>query len=100
MKKKVTKKKTAVVDISNKINVITAEIQSLIKSARSNVASFANVQLTLLYWTVGERIQREILKGDRAEYGKEIIATLSQQLEREYGRTVLKIQSFKNGPIC
>lgn len=39
----------------------------------------------MLYWKVGERIRREVLKQDRAEYGGEIVATLSQQLTAEYG---------------
>lgn len=86
MKKKVTKKKTAEIDVSTKANAVIVEIRSLIESARSNVASFVNVQLTLLYWSIGKRIQREILKGCRAGYGKEIVATLSQQLAEEYGR--------------
>jgi hypothetical protein len=32
------------------------------------------------------RIQAEILQGQRAEYGKQIIATLSQQLTQTYGK--------------
>lgn len=35
--------------------------------------------LSCLYWRIGKRIQEEILQGERAEYGKEILATLSQQ---------------------
>jgi predicted nuclease of restriction endonuclease-like (RecB) superfamily len=45
-----------------------------------------NAGLTLLYWRIGERIRREILKGARAAYGEEIVATVSRQLETEYGR--------------
>ena len=32
------------------------------------------------------RCLEEILQGERAEYGKQIVATLSQQLTSEYGR--------------
>ena len=42
--------------------------------------------MTSLYWRIGKRIQSEILKGQRADYGKEIVATLSQQLTAEFGR--------------
>lgn len=35
---------------------------------------------------MGHRIHTEILQGQRAEYGKQIIATLSQQLTQAYGR--------------
>jgi hypothetical protein len=42
--------------------------------------------LTLLYWRIRQRIHIQVLDGQRAEYGEEIIATLSQQLTQEYGR--------------
>ncbi|MFN5139406.1 MAG: YhcG family protein, partial [Pseudanabaena sp.] len=45
-----------------------------------------NAEITLLYWQVGDRIQTEILQRQRAEYGKQIIATLSQQLTQTYGK--------------
>ncbi|MGA1410794.1 MAG: PDDEXK nuclease domain-containing protein, partial [Prochlorotrichaceae cyanobacterium] len=45
-----------------------------------------NAELTLLYWHIGQRIRTEVLKEQRAEYGKQIIATLSQQLTQTYGR--------------
>ncbi len=38
-----------------------------------------------MYWQIGKRIQDEILQNQRAEYGKEIISTLSKQLTAEYG---------------
>ncbi|MCK4249783.1 MAG: hypothetical protein KAX15_08390, partial [Candidatus Omnitrophica bacterium] len=40
----------------------------------------------MLYWRIGKRINTEILEGNRAEYGKEIVATLSGQLMIEYGK--------------
>lgn len=45
-----------------------------------------NSGLTVLYWQVGKRINEEILLDQRAEYGKQIVATLSHQLEQDYGR--------------
>ena len=65
---------------------VLSEIRALIEAARGRVAAHANAELTMLYWGVGERIRREILKQSRAEYGAEIVATLSQQLTVEYGR--------------
>jgi hypothetical protein len=43
-----------------------------------------NVGLTLLYWKVGDRIRREVLGFERAGYGEQIVATLSQ-LVTEWG---------------
>ncbi|MBU1152924.1 DUF1016 family protein [bacterium] len=62
------------------------EIKSLIEQARSDVAASVNAQLTLLYWQIGKRVRDEILKGERAEYGEQIVVSLARQLEQEYGR--------------
>ncbi|HPS31777.1 MAG TPA: PDDEXK nuclease domain-containing protein [bacterium] len=45
-----------------------------------------NKGIVYLYWHVGKRISIETLKGNRAEYGKKIIATVSQQLTEQYGQ--------------
>lgn len=57
----------------------------MILSAREQVARAVDGRLALLYWEAGRRIQQEILRNKRAEYGEEIVATLSQQLAREFG---------------
>ena len=64
---------------------LISDIRQLIESARSRAAVAVNVELTLLYWRVGERIRREILKSQRAEYGEEILPTLSAKLTPMYG---------------
>ncbi len=61
------------------------EIKQLIEQSRQNVAVAVNAELTLLYWNIGTRIKEDILKNDRAEYGKQIIESLSLQLTHEYG---------------
>ena len=67
------------------INLL-AELRQLIDSARRRAAVAVNAELTLLYWHVGERIHREILQGQRAGYGDEVVTTLARQLAAEYGR--------------
>jgi hypothetical protein len=66
--------------------ILFMEIRQLIESAKQRAAIAINSEITLLYWQVGRRIQTEILQGQRAEYGKQIIATLSQQLTQTYGK--------------
>ena len=61
------------------------ELRELISRSKQRAVAAVNSELSLLYWNIGHRIQVEILKGDRAEYGKEIVATLSQQLSEEFG---------------
>ena len=64
---------------------LIGDIRILIETARHNVAVTVNAGLTILYWQIGNRICQDILKQKRAEYGKEIVATLSRQLTDDYG---------------
>ena len=65
---------------------LVADIRALIEDARRQTAVAVNMGLTLLYWRVGQRIHLDVLKGERAEYGKEILSTLSTELVPLYGR--------------
>ncbi|MBD5181041.1 MAG: DUF1016 domain-containing protein [Bacteroidales bacterium] len=62
-----------------------ADIRTLIEQTRQQVAMTVNASMTVMYWHIGERINREVLRGERAAYGKQIVATLSRQLTKEYG---------------
>lgn len=62
------------------------DIMALIEESRSFVANTANTTLVLLYWKVGQRINSDILENKRAEYGKQIITKLSEQLIIAYGK--------------
>ena len=62
------------------------DIRELIHAAHQRAANAVNAELTLLYWQVGRRLHAEVLKGERAEYGKRVIATLAQHLTLEVGR--------------
>lgn len=62
------------------------DLLQLIEKNRHQVAMQANSTLTVLFWQVGRRINDEILKNRRAEYGKQILPTLSAKLENLYGR--------------
>ena len=66
--------------------LLIADIRDLINHARLRAAVAVNAELTLLYWQVGQRIHREILGSQRAEYGEEIVSALSRQLTADYGR--------------
>ncbi|EQD54387.1 protein containing DUF1016, partial [mine drainage metagenome] len=65
---------------------LLGEIRALIENARAHVARAANSALTLTYWRVGRRIGAEILGGERAAYGGQIVVSLARQLESEYGQ--------------
>ncbi|MCK9187942.1 DUF1016 N-terminal domain-containing protein [Acidithiobacillus sp.] len=60
--------------------VLVSDVRQLIESSRAQLASAVNNALTLLYWQIGQRIRNEMLQGQRAEYGEQIVSTLSRQL--------------------
>jgi predicted nuclease of restriction endonuclease-like (RecB) superfamily len=68
-------------------DALLLELRGLIDSARQHVAQTVNATLTMLYWHVGKRIRSEVLRDGRAEYGEQILSTLSTQLVREYGQS-------------
>jgi predicted nuclease of restriction endonuclease-like (RecB) superfamily len=65
---------------------LLSEVRDLIQAARDSVSQTVNAGLTTLYWEVGNRIRREVLREKRAGYGQEIVSALSRQLEPEFGR--------------
>ncbi len=67
-------------------SILLADIKHLIADAKQRIAIVANAGITLLYWHIGERINRDVLGNKRAEYGKQIVATLARQLKAEFGR--------------
>lgn len=62
---------------------LLADIRRMIEDARVTVARTFNTGLTMLYWRFGYRTHQEILKGKRADYGEDIVSTLSRQLKME-----------------
>jgi hypothetical protein len=69
---------------------LAADIRGLIEAARLRVALTVNAELVLLYWQIGSRIRRDILGQARAQYGEEIVSTLSRQLSADNYRLLTK----------
>jgi predicted nuclease of restriction endonuclease-like (RecB) superfamily len=63
------------------------DIRNLIEESKSLVATTVNSSMTMLFWNIGERVNRDILNNKRAEYGEQIVVTLSRQLVWEYGNS-------------
>ncbi|MFY9080366.1 PDDEXK nuclease domain-containing protein [Aliarcobacter cryaerophilus] len=67
-------------------NSLFNQIKNLIEQTKNNVAIVVNSSLTMMYWEIGNKINQDILKNQRAEYGKEIVVTLSRQLQDNFGK--------------
>ena len=85
-------------------NNLYSEVCDIIDSTRQQLAAaFTNMQL-LMYWSIGNRINKDVLCGKRAEYGAQIVSTLSTQLQRQYGdeyseRNLRRMMQFARTPI-
>ena len=62
------------------------ELRELIASSRQRLASTVNAELTLLYWRIGLRLASEVLGGERARYGAQLMDRLGEHLTQEFGR--------------
>lgn len=72
--------------INHNENKIFSDVRKLIEQGRQQVAVAVNAGMTLMYWHIGERINREVLGGERAAYGKQVVTELSRKLTEEYGK--------------
>lgn len=81
---------------------LLGDIRGLIEAAREQTARAVNSTLVIMYWQIGRRIREDVLANDRAEYGKQIVQTLSAQLTADYGRDSRKRDSgeWSNSPRC
>jgi hypothetical protein len=72
--------------IANYSKLIT-DIASLIEQGRKTTVRYVNTVLVATYWLIGRRIVEYEQKGkERAEYGKELLQKLSQDLNNRFGR--------------
>ena len=78
---------TKMTPIPDSYDNIRAGIVELLKAARSAAARNVNSIMTAVYWDIGRRIVKFEQGGEhRAEYGEQLIAQLSGDLTRQFGR--------------
>lgn len=66
---------------------LLADLRGIISRGKSQAVAVINSTLTLTYWHVGKRINDDVLKGERATYGKQVIPSLVGDLVQENGRS-------------
>ena len=67
---------------------------NIIEQARKTAYRAVNETLIKRNWLLGMRIQHEVLKGERAEYGEQVIEKLASQLTNKYGRGFKKTNIY------
>jgi len=64
-----------------------ARISKIIEKRKFRAGMYANREVTLIYWEIGHYIRSTVLDGERAEYGKKVVVTLSRRLVGKYGQS-------------
>ena len=79
--------------MSNKLDIpnneeqqLLTELIQLIETGQKQVAINVNSGVVLMFWQVGNKVNQFVLNNQRAEYGKQIVVTLSRQLQTKYGK--------------
>lgn len=75
-------------DLSNSFSEhLLSDLQALIERGRNQAIAAVNHALTITYWQVGKRINEEVLHGERAEYGKQVVEKVAESLVVDYGKS-------------
>ena len=79
-------------DKSNELTSVSIEdlfvdISAIIENRKGRAAATVNSEMTLMFWEIGHYINFVLLGNERATYGKQIVSTLSKQLEESYGKS-------------
>jgi predicted nuclease of restriction endonuclease-like (RecB) superfamily len=86
--KKPTKKQKALTPRKNSLPseaTLFKHVSSIIEKRRYWAGAYANREMILMYWEIGNYISSVLLNGDRGEYGKQIVSELATQLVEKYG---------------
>ncbi len=86
-------------DIDKTEKLLFQRIITILEEARTNTVKAVNSQMVLSYWFIGREIVIEIQSGEnRAEYGKKILESLSQELTIKYGKgfSVTNLKNFRS----
>jgi predicted nuclease of restriction endonuclease-like (RecB) superfamily len=70
----------------NENNKLINEISTMIEQSHKTAVAKVYDTLNMLFWNVGTRINTEILKSQRADYGKHIVPEISNTLTAKYGK--------------
>jgi predicted nuclease of restriction endonuclease-like (RecB) superfamily len=64
-----------------------SRVREILESARTHVARSVNSTQVIANWLVGREIVEEEQRGEkRADYGEQLLVTLSRQITRDFGR--------------
>jgi predicted nuclease of restriction endonuclease-like (RecB) superfamily len=62
-------------------------VSAIIENRKHRAQVKVNQESVLMFWEVGQHIGSVLLGGERAPYGRRIVATLAQQLQAKFGKS-------------
>ena len=65
-------------DSPQQSTALLADLREIISRGNSQAVGTVNSALTITFWHVGKRINDDVLHGDRAGYGKQVIPFYTQ----------------------
>ena len=68
-------------------SALLQNLQKLIEGGRNQAVAAVKSTITVTYWRVGKRINDEVLRGQRAEYGKQVVTSLAKDLVLRFGKS-------------
>ena len=68
-------------------SALLADLRAIISGGKSQAVASVNSALTITFWHVGKRINDDVLQGERAAYGQQVIAPIAAQLVEHFGRS-------------
>ena len=71
------------------------KLSELVEYSQSKIASQANSTLTLLFWQIDKHINDFVLDNKGAEYGRQIMSTVSTHLSKKYGNN-FELRNLRN----
>ncbi|MGB4777761.1 PDDEXK nuclease domain-containing protein [Microbacterium sp.] len=80
-------------EVARNLGQLVERVSLLIEQTRATVATQANAALTLMNWHIGRMIDVEVLNGGRADYDREIVATLSPELGWSHFKVLLPVRT-------
>jgi len=83
---KLTEEPVTEASVSQETAELVADIKVLIENARQEASTAINTALTLLYWSIGKKVNQDIGDHQRCSYGERAIVSASRNLERRFGR--------------
>ncbi|MFW6303094.1 MAG: PDDEXK nuclease domain-containing protein [Candidatus Sumerlaeota bacterium] len=84
--------------LAGKPESLFERIVSILEQARGSVVRAVNTQMVAAYWLIGQEIVEALQDGEeRAEYGKQVLESLSAALTERYGKgfSVPNLQNFR-----